>query len=209
MLVDAYVLNGFLFYFLIMLTVLVMMIEVFTFFELLSDMVKNNISMAKMLDYLFNLAPKLIYDSTPMAVLVATLICFGILTKHNEVTAFKAGGVSVYRLTIPVLFAAFTISGLLFAFDYYYSRKQTGGRKRCVQRSKAGPFRPTCGPTGSGWQAMVLAFTTTDTSTRATRSCTSRTSTNSTQRRFMSCIRFRPSARDGSRRCRRGFSRTG
>ena len=120
MLVDAYVLNGFLFYFFIMLTVLVMMIEVFTFFELLSDMVKNNISMAKMLDYLFNLAPKLIYDSTPMAVLVATLICFGILTKHNEVTAFKAGGISVYRLTIPVLFAAFTISGLLFAFDYYY-----------------------------------------------------------------------------------------
>jgi LPS export ABC transporter permease LptG/LPS export ABC transporter permease LptF len=119
MLVDAYVLNGFLFYFLIMLTVLVMMIEVFTFFELLSDMVKNNISMAKMLDYLFNLAPKLIYDSTPMAVLVATLICFGILTKHNEVTAFKAGGISVYRLAIPVLFAAFTISGLLFAFDYY------------------------------------------------------------------------------------------
>jgi LPS export ABC transporter permease LptG/LPS export ABC transporter permease LptF len=119
MLVDAYVLNGFLFYFFIMLTVLVMMIEVFTFFELLSDMVKNNISMAKMLDYLFNLAPKLIYDSTPMAVLVATLICFGILTKHNEVTAFKAGGISVYRLAIPVLFAAFTISGLLFAFDYY------------------------------------------------------------------------------------------
>ncbi len=44
-----------------------MMIEIFTFFELLSDMVKNNISMAKMLDYLFNLAPKLVYDSTPMA----------------------------------------------------------------------------------------------------------------------------------------------
>jgi LPS export ABC transporter permease LptG len=119
MLVDGYVLNAFLFYFFIMLAVLVMMVEVFTFFELLSDMVKNNISMAKMLDYLFNLAPKLIYDSTPMAVLVATLICFGILTKHNEVTAFKAGGISVYRLTIPVLFAAFTISALLFAFDYY------------------------------------------------------------------------------------------
>jgi LPS export ABC transporter permease LptG len=119
MLVDAYVLNAFLFYFLVMLGVLVMMVEVFTFFELLSDMVKNNISMAKMLDYLFNLAPKLIYDSTPMAVLVATLICFGILTKHNEVTAFKAGGISIYRLTVPVLVAAFAISGSLFAFDYY------------------------------------------------------------------------------------------
>ncbi|MGA8599495.1 MAG: LptF/LptG family permease [Bryobacteraceae bacterium] len=120
MLVDGYVLNSFIFYFFIFLTALVLMTEVFTFFELLSDMVKNNISMAKMLDYLFNLAPQLIYESTPMAVLVATLICFGVLTKHNEVTAFKAGGISVYRLTVPILLAALLISGLIFTFDYYY-----------------------------------------------------------------------------------------
>jgi LPS export ABC transporter permease LptG/LPS export ABC transporter permease LptF len=120
MLVDGYVLNSFLFYFAVLLAALVMMTEVFTFFELLSDMVKNNISMFTMLDYLFNLAPQLIYESTPMAVLVSTLICFGVLTKHNEITAFKAGGISVYRLTVPVLVAAFSISGLIFAFDYYY-----------------------------------------------------------------------------------------
>jgi LPS export ABC transporter permease LptG/LPS export ABC transporter permease LptF len=146
MLVDAYVLNGFIFYFFILLTALVMMTEVFTFFELLSDMVKNNISMAKMLDYLFNLAPKLIYDSTPMAVLVATLICFGILTKHNEVTAFKAGGISVYRLTVPVLVAAFAISGLLFAFDYYYvpeaNRRQEALRAEIKGRPVQTYLRP-------------------------------------------------------------------
>jgi LPS export ABC transporter permease LptG/LPS export ABC transporter permease LptF len=120
MLIDGYVLNSFLFYFVVLLGSLVMMTEVFTFFELLSDMVKNNISMITMLDYLFNLAPQLIYESTPMAVLVATLICFGVLTKHNEITAFKAGGISVHRLAVPVLIAAFCVSGLIFAFDYYY-----------------------------------------------------------------------------------------
>jgi LPS export ABC transporter permease LptG/LPS export ABC transporter permease LptF len=146
MLVDAYVLNGFVFYFLIWVLAFVMMTEVFTFFELLSDMVKNNISMARMLDYLFNLAPKLIYDSTPMAVLVSTLICFGILTKHNEVTAFKAGGVSVYRLAIPVLFAAFVISGLLFTFDYYYipgaNRRQEALRAEIKGRPVQTYLRP-------------------------------------------------------------------
>ncbi len=146
MLVDAYVLNGFVFYFFIFLIALVMMTEVFTFFELLSDMVKNNISMAKMLDYLFNLAPKLIYDSTPMAVLVATLICFGILTKHNEVTAFKAGGISVYRLAVPVLVAALVISGLLFAFDYYYvpeaNRRQEALRSEIKGRPVQTYLRP-------------------------------------------------------------------
>ena len=120
MLVDAYVLNGFLFYLAVLLVALVSLIEVFTFFELLGDMVKNDISMATMVDYLWNLAPKLIYDLTPIGTLVASLICFGILTKYNEVTAFKAGGVSVHRLAAPVLFVSLLISGALFAFDHYY-----------------------------------------------------------------------------------------
>lgn len=119
-LIDGYVLNSFLFYFGVFLAALVLMTEVFTFFELLSDMVKNNIPMSEMLEYLFFLAPKLIYDATPISVLVASLICFGILTKHNEVTAFKASGISVHRLALPVLFASFCISVGLFAFDHYY-----------------------------------------------------------------------------------------
>jgi LPS export ABC transporter permease LptG/LPS export ABC transporter permease LptF len=146
MLIDGYVLNSFVFYFLILLTALVLMVEVFTFFELLSDMVKNNIGMPKMVNYLFNLAPQLIYDSTPMAVLMATLICFGILTKHNEVTAFKAGGISVYRLAAPVLFAAAAISAFVFAFDYYYipaaNRRQEALRAEIKGRPVQTYLRP-------------------------------------------------------------------
>ncbi len=120
MLIDGYVLNGFLFYFAVLLVALVALIEVFTFFELLGDMIKNDIGMPMMLDYLAHLAPKLVYDLTPIGTLVASLICFGILTKYNEVTAFKAGGISVHRLAMPVLFVSLMISGLLFAFDHYY-----------------------------------------------------------------------------------------
>ncbi len=120
LLIDRYVLNGFIFYFAVLLTALVALIEVFTFFELLGDMVKNDITMSTMLDYLFHLAPSLIYQLTPIGTLVASLICFGILTKYNEVTAFKAGGVSVYRLAAPVLVMSLAVSALLFAFDHYY-----------------------------------------------------------------------------------------
>ncbi len=120
MLIDAYVLNGFIFYFSVLLVALVLLIEVFTFFELLGDMVKNDIPMSTMLDYLWHLAPKLFYDLTPIGTLVASLICFGILAKYNEVTAFKAGGVSVHRLAVPVLVASFAVSLLLFGFDQSY-----------------------------------------------------------------------------------------
>ncbi len=146
MLIDAYVLNGFIFYFVGTLAALVLLTEVFTFFELVSDMIKNQIAMSKMLDYLYNLAPKLIYDETPISVVVASLICFGVLTKNNEVTAFKAGGVSVHRLALPVLFAAAVISMLLFTFDHYYipgaNRRQEALRSEIKKKPIQTYLRP-------------------------------------------------------------------
>ena len=131
--VDTYVLNSFLFYFFVLLLSFVLMTHVYTFFELLSDIVKNHIAMSRVFTYLFFLTPKLIYDSAPISVLVAVLVTFGILTKHNEITAFKATGVSLYRLALPVLGAALVLSGALFAFDHYYvpeaNRKQDAIRK--------------------------------------------------------------------------------
>ncbi len=131
--VDTYVLQSFLFYFAVLLTSFVLMTHVYTFFELLSDIVKNHIAITRVFTYLFFLTPQLIYDSAPFSVLVAVLVTFGILTKHNEITAFKATGISLYRLAVPVLVAALGLSGGLFAFDHYYvpdaNRKQDAIRK--------------------------------------------------------------------------------
>ncbi|MDQ2711974.1 MAG: LptF/LptG family permease [Acidobacteriota bacterium] len=146
LLMDAYVLNGFLFYFGILLVALVSLIEIFTFFELLGDMIKNDIAMSTMVDYLWHLAPSLIYQLTPIGTLVASLICFGILTKYNEVTAFKAGGVSVHRLAAPVLVVSLLVSGLLFAFDHYYipeaNRRQEMLRAEIKKKPVATYLRP-------------------------------------------------------------------
>jgi LPS export ABC transporter permease LptG/LPS export ABC transporter permease LptF len=131
--VDRYVLKSFLFWFVLLLTGFVLMTHVYTFFDLLSDIVKNQIAMSRVFTYLFFLTPQLIFDSAPMSVLVAVLITFGILTKHNEITAMKASGVSLYRLAVPVLAAALLMSGSLFAFAHYYvpdaNRKQDAIRK--------------------------------------------------------------------------------
>ncbi len=126
--VDMYILTSFIFYFVVLLASFIVMTHVFTFFELLGDIMKNHIPMHRVLTYLFFLTPKLIYDFTPVSVLVAVLVTFGILTKNNEVTAMKASGVSLYRLAIPVFIASLILSGGLFLFDHYYvpeaNRKQ-------------------------------------------------------------------------------------
>jgi len=89
-------------------------------------------------EYLFFLTPQLIYETLPMSVLVAVLVTFGVLTKHNEVTAFKASGISLYRLTTPVLAASLILSAGQFVFDYYYvplaNRRQDALRDRIKGR---------------------------------------------------------------------------
>jgi LPS export ABC transporter permease LptG len=116
--VDTYVLNSFVYYFSLLLGGFVFFIEIFNFFELLGDVFRNDIAMREVLEYLFFLAPKLIYDTAPVSVLVASLVTFGILAKNNEIIALKACGVSLYRLAVPVLFITLAMSGALFLFDH-------------------------------------------------------------------------------------------
>lgn len=127
-LLDTYVLTSFLFYFAVLLASFVLMTEVYNFFELLGDIIRNGIAMSRVFTYLFFLTPMLIYDTLPISVLVAVLVTFGVLTKHNEVTAFKACGISLHRLAIPVLATSGAFSAGLFAFDHFYipdaNRKQ-------------------------------------------------------------------------------------
>jgi len=118
--VDTYLFSSFIFYFFLWLISFLLMTHVFTFFELLSDIIKNHISMGRVFTYLFFLSPRLIYRFTPISAMTAVLVVFGVLAKNNEVTAFKACGVSVYRLAVPILVGGLLLSGGLFAFDHYW-----------------------------------------------------------------------------------------
>jgi LPS export ABC transporter permease LptG/LPS export ABC transporter permease LptF len=117
---DIYILSEFVFYFSLWLASFVGMALIYNFFELLSDVIKNQIPLTKVFTYLFFLTPQLIYALLPISVLVSVLVTFAILTKNNEVTAFKASGVSVRRLGLPVLVMSAVLSAALFGFDYLY-----------------------------------------------------------------------------------------
>jgi LPS export ABC transporter permease LptG len=118
--VDTYVLTSFLFYLAVVLASFISMSEVYFFFELVPDMIRNNISLTTMFWYLFFLTPEMIYTLLPLSLLVAVLVTFGVMSKQNEVTAFRACGVSLYRLCAPILVGSTVLTGSLFAFDFYY-----------------------------------------------------------------------------------------
>jgi len=62
----------------------------------------------------FYALPENVFLVMPAAVLFATVFTVGNLGRYSELTAAKAGGLSFYRLTLPIFIAATLTSGLAF-----------------------------------------------------------------------------------------------
>ena len=97
-----------------------MLLLVFTLFELLGDILRNQVSPLTVGEYLLNVAPYFLYNTTPLCMLLAVLVTFGLLQRSNEITAIKATGISLYRIIVPVLVAATLVAGILFLSDQIY-----------------------------------------------------------------------------------------
>lgn len=55
--------------------------------------------------------------AVPMAVLVATLMGFGNLSSSSEITAMKAGGISLYRMMAPVILMSLLVTYSMIEFN--------------------------------------------------------------------------------------------
>ena len=120
LILDEYAMGSFLRNFALVLSALTVLFLIFTFFELIGDIIKYRTPLVTVGDYLLNLIPFILYNVTPLCSLVAVLITFGALSRSSEITAMKATGVSLYRIVTPVLLVAAILAVLLFAFDESY-----------------------------------------------------------------------------------------
>ena len=69
-----------------------------------------------LLGYLFRM-PEFIFYSFPIAALIATIFTVSNMTRHSEMAAAKAGGVSFYRvlMPLPILGIILTITALFIS----------------------------------------------------------------------------------------------
>jgi len=119
-LLDDYVLSEFTVYLGMILSTFLILLLVFTLFELLGDILRNQISPLIVGEYLLNVSPYFLYQITHIAMLLAVLITFGLMQRSNEITAMKATGTSIYRVVVPVLLSASMVAAGLFFFEQFY-----------------------------------------------------------------------------------------
>jgi LPS export ABC transporter permease LptG/LPS export ABC transporter permease LptF len=117
---DEYVVREFINTFVLVLSGFVMLMLVFTFFELIGDILRNHIPLTTVGAYLAYLTPSMLYMIAPLAVLIAVLVTFGVLNRNSEIIAMKATGISLYRLVIPIVSIAAILALSLFLFDEFY-----------------------------------------------------------------------------------------
>ncbi len=109
-LLDRYVLTLFLKVFLFVQLSLLSVAIVADLTERLDDMLQNEVGAGVVWDYYKYASLQIFYDVAPIAVLLTTLVTFGLLSRSNEIVAAKSLGVSLYRLAVPA-----AVAGLLVA----------------------------------------------------------------------------------------------
>ncbi|HSB61393.1 MAG TPA: LptF/LptG family permease, partial [Vicinamibacteria bacterium] len=87
------------------------------FMDLFDDIQQNRVKGRVVVHYFAYHLFQIVHLVSPVAVLVAVLVTLGVLARRNEVTAMKAGGISVYRAVTPVVAMGLLASGLLYGMQ--------------------------------------------------------------------------------------------
>src|SRR5271167_5230926 len=120
LILDDMILRDFALYLAMIIATALIIVLVFTYFELLTDIMRNRIPAIIQAEYLWDVSPSLIYLIAPLAVMLAVLITFGLMEKSSELTAMKASGMSIYRAALPVVVLCAFFAVGLFIFDQLY-----------------------------------------------------------------------------------------
>ncbi len=116
---DRYVARQWVSHFLLVLLAFCSIFALTHFLDLFDDIQQHRIKGALVAHFYGFYAAEIVHQMAPVAVLVATLATFGILSRRNEITAMKAGGISIYRATLPALFMGLVTSAALFGMTEF------------------------------------------------------------------------------------------
>jgi len=108
--------------------------------QLMDLMVNKGVSLVDIAQLILFLLPSFLVFTIPISLLISILIALGRLSSDNEITVLKASGLSLYRITPPILLIAslsFLLTSLTTLFLVPYSNTATKSLLFNVARNKA------------------------------------------------------------------------
>ncbi|HMA67270.1 MAG TPA: LPS export ABC transporter permease LptG [Desulfosalsimonadaceae bacterium] len=115
--VHRYISALFFKFFAIVLFMVVVIYLCMDVFGRIDNLLEEGLTPVEMLCFFAFKVPLIISQITPVAVLLAVLVTFGIMSRNNEVLALKSSGVSLQYLLVPILVIGLLVSVALFVFS--------------------------------------------------------------------------------------------
>jgi len=80
----------------------------------IDNFIEAEVSKDVMASYFLYKSPFILVQMTPVASLISAVILFCIMKRHNEITALRASGFSIFHIARPILLGTLFIAGGLF-----------------------------------------------------------------------------------------------
>ncbi|MBW1707947.1 MAG: LPS export ABC transporter permease LptG [Deltaproteobacteria bacterium] len=108
------------------------------FIQKIDDFIEANTAKSAVLAYFLYKMPFIMVQMVPVAALISVIVMLSLMKKNNEITVLKASGVSVFRLSLPVVVASACLALVVFLFSElivpYASSKSEGIWNREVKK---------------------------------------------------------------------------
>jgi LPS export ABC transporter permease LptG len=102
-LIDRYLIRSYLTYFGIAVAVASVLFVVVDLLQTLDRYLRVKPPLVYILEHFLYRLPAAVYDGLPVVTLVATIFLFLTISRYHELTALKAAGVSLYRVSLPII----------------------------------------------------------------------------------------------------------
>jgi lipopolysaccharide export system permease protein len=109
--IDRYIAKMFLGFF---IGGLVVFVTLFVTVDFMSNMVQHNAPTSAVMEYYGLFVPGVMYQMMPVACLLATVFTLSTLSKNNELVALFSSGMSLARVSMPILVLVVLISSVSF-----------------------------------------------------------------------------------------------
>lgn len=116
---DKFILQSFIGPFILTFLVVVFILLMQHMLKYFDDIIGKGLDAATIGQLLFYFAIFMMPIAMPLAVLLSSLITFGNLGEHFELTAIKASGISLVRILRPIFFFVLFLTGIAFYTNNY------------------------------------------------------------------------------------------
>lgn len=110
----------------------VLLYVVIDLFGNLEDIIKNQVPINTLVYYYLSILPVIFIQTSPIAILLATLYSLGRLSHSNEIIAMRSSGLSITQIITPIIIISLIIS----CFIFLLSEKVIPNTSRAAERIK-------------------------------------------------------------------------